>query len=346
MNTNIYTNVIGRSKATFQIFIGQRGVGKTYSALEYYGVDRPLKNNYDPNKKFMFMRRTEAEIKKVIGDPKTGRSPFKNINKNRNTTVTCEYNKSDGFGYIWNNKDGEHMIGYIAALSTFAGIRGADFSDVDTIVIDEVIPEEHITQRVSLGNAYLHMLETVNRNREFEGEKAVTVMMFANSIKIANDIFAAMNIVGDIAKMVCNNKDVFYDKQKDIYIEIIVNKAFTEAKKKTKLYKMAHDTEFEKQALLNQFTDDDLRPIKKVKLNEYRLLFSFGDFVFYEHKSTGFLYITKGAVKGGEHFNLLDREMIYWRFAPSYRLAKYGKMVYYDDYATKVAIDALLSKRV
>ena len=43
----------------FQIFIGGRGVGKTYSALS--GVTVPERND-----KFIFMRRTQAELDLLI----------------------------------------------------------------------------------------------------------------------------------------------------------------------------------------------------------------------------------------------------------------------------------------
>ena len=59
----------------FQIFIGGRGVGKTYSALS--GATDPERQD-----KFIFMRRTQAELDLLLDtDRGEGLNPFKPINK-------------------------------------------------------------------------------------------------------------------------------------------------------------------------------------------------------------------------------------------------------------------------
>ena len=77
LNSDDFINIYDYSdrEYPFQIFIGGRGVGKTYSALS--GATVPERQD-----KFIFMRRTQAELDLLLDtDRGEGLNPFKPINK-------------------------------------------------------------------------------------------------------------------------------------------------------------------------------------------------------------------------------------------------------------------------
>lgn len=324
----------------FQIYIGGRGIGKTYSAT----LDLAKRES---DWKFIFMRRTDAEIEKLITKHT---HPFKIINRNEHLTIDAEYNAKERTGVFYDKpkqdegEDDRKVLGYAAALSTFAKMRGIDYSDVDTIVFDEFIPEKHVHKIKGEGEAFLHMYETVNRNREFEGQPPVRVIMMANAINLNNDILLSMGIVSVIANMKVKGRARYTDRKRGIYIELMENADFKELKSETALYRLTGGTEFSEQALNNEFTDDNFKAITKVPLVEYKPLFAFGVYTVFSHKSTGKLYICQKKVACNIRYEESDRDIMYWRFAPRYRQLVLARMVEYDDYATKLVFDALTTR--
>lgn len=340
-----YSSVVGRSSLPFQFFIGMRGVGKTYSALKHCATR-------ENEEKFILLRRTERDMERLFGS-KASLSPFKKINNNEGLDIDVEYTKSEGFGLIYNiSKDtadatGEerYPIGYTTGLSVFSGLRGADFSDADLVVFDEFIPEEHVTQRTSLGSAFLHFYETINRNRELDGKDPLRVIFLANSIKLNNDILAACGIISVIADMQVKGLHKYSDEKRGIYIELVENEAFKEAKENTALYRMTGDNDFKGQAIGNQFMQDDFRSIKQIRLQEYSPIMCFGVYTIYQHRSRGYLYICKKTVQGVEHLKELDMDILYWRLCGIYRLAQLQRKVQYDEYTTKLVFDSIFYRR-
>lgn len=336
----IYSDVIGRSDMTFQLFAGGRGVGKTYSALKYLA-------KRSTESKFMYMRRTDSEIERSITKYT---NPFKVVNYNENLDIDAQYFSKERYGIFYehtveNGEETPKVIGYAVSLSTFAKMRGLDFSDVDVIVFDEIIPEKHVHKINGEGEAFMHMYETVNRNREFDGREPVRVYMLCNAISLNNDILLELGIVSEIAKMLAEGRNRRTIKEKGIYIELINNDAFRKMKEKTALYKMAGKGDFSRQALDNEFTDVSFRDVKKVNLNEYKPMFSFGEYTVFIHKNNGSMYICRKKMAGVIRYEESDRDIIYWRFAPRYRQLVLSRLVTYDDYVTKMVFDALTSRK-
>lgn len=332
----LYSTIIDRSDMPFQIFIGGRGLGKTYSALS------DLCENATEEKPYILLRNTSSEVEALSGDMG---NPFKPYNRNNNTQFDIQ--TSNKFGFIVDNTDEENpkKVGYILPLSTFSKIRGVDFSDVEVCIFDEMIPERHVHKISHIGEAFLHFYETVNRNREFEGRPPLRVYMLANAINLSNDILLSLGVVSIIADMKIKGRKRFTDKKRGIYIELMENAEFAERKSDTALYRMSGGTDFSEQALNNNFTTDDFTQIKqKVNINEYVPQFMYDCYTVYMHKSDRSLYICKKRASGVTALRQIDSDILYWRFAPQYRLAKLSRMVYYDDYTTKVVFDALTSR--
>lgn len=337
---DLYSSIIGRSEMPFQLFIGARGVGKTYSALSY------LAKRDNSVNKFLFMRRTDSEIERLITKYT---NPFKTINRDQGLTIDAEYMSKERYGLFYDNfidsEEPPNVIGYAAALSTFAKMRGIDYNDVDVIVFDEIVPEKHVHKITGEGEAFLHMYETINRNREFDGREPLKIYMLCNSINLNNDILLSLGIVSVIADMKVKGRSRYTDKKRGIYIELMENAEFRKRKGETALYRLTGGTEFSEQALNNRFTQDDFTPISKVKLIEYNPLFTFGAYTVYSHKNTSALYICKKKAVGVLNYEECDRDIMYWRFAPRYRQMVLARMVKYDDYATKLVFDSLTKRQ-
>lgn len=339
----IYSTVIGRSDMTFQVFVGTRGIGKTYSSLKEMYTNEHLHRR--PESKFIYLRRTEADVKRLLSTKHDDKNPFKKLNKDNGWNIHVEYSSSESTGYIYRDKDDRtSLFGYMLPLSVFGSLRGVDFSDVDCTIFDEIIPEKSLMTN-NLGDAFLHFYESVNRNRELEGESPMRVYMLGNAIALDNDILLAMNLISKMAAMIAKKQSRMTDKERGIYVELMENLDFERAKGETALYKMAKGTSFSRQALNNEFTVDDFRPIKDVPLNEYKPLFAFGDFTVFQHKSKGELYIARKKSVNVVRFEELDADVMYWRFAPRYRQAVLARAVKYDDYGTKLVFDSLTSRK-
>ena len=160
------------------IVIGARGVGKTYGALSDVALDNP--------RRFIYFRRTRTIID-LIMEPAL--QPFKRINADRLTDIRPDYSKGLGRFML-----GEKLIGYAAALSTFANIRGFDGSDIDIMIYDEFIPEPGEIVRFNSYLALLNAYETINRNREFDGRPPLKLLLLSNSDNIYNDIVSGFGI--------------------------------------------------------------------------------------------------------------------------------------------------------
>ena len=345
----IYSTVVGRSEMPFQLFVGTRGIGKTYSSLKEAYTNEILQR--PPDNKFIYMRRTEKDVQRMLSKKNEGKNPFKKLNKDFGWDIDVDYVSTESTGYIYREKGNQDsLFGYIVPLSVFGSIRGVDFSDVDWTIFDEFIPERALTS-TNLGHAFLHFYESVNRNREFDefgepsGIPPMLVTMLGNAIALDNDILLAMGIISEMANMISKQQVKRTLRTRGVYIEIMENLDFKKAKGETALYKLTQGTNFYKQALNNEFTADDFRPIDKVPLNEYKPLFRFGDFTVFEHKSKGELYIAKKKVTGVVTFEELDVDVMYWRFAPRYRQACLARLVKYDDYGTKLLFDSLTTRK-
>lgn len=338
MRDNIYSSVIDRTDLPFRVFIGGRGIGKTYSALKYYSMR-------DTDKKFILLRRTDTEVQTIV----TNRAnPFKSISIKENVDIDI-LSEDNGYNIHRKNDDGtSNVIGYVCAVSTITKMRGMDYSDVDTIIFDEFIPENHVRVMRSEGEAFFNAYETINRNREFYGDSPVTVYFLANAISLNSPILLSLGLVSIIANMKVKGKSKYSDRKRGIYVELMENVEFKKLKAETALYKLTAGTDFSENALNNNFNYDDQSMIGKVNINEYKPEFSYGSYVVYVHKQNGDLYIKhdkNDSVKNGNIFmEGRDSDIVYWRFAPRYRLAKLQRRIKFDDYATKLVFDALIKK--
>lgn len=329
----------------FQIFIGGRGTGKTYSALK--GVTEPI---YDS--KFIFMRRTQNELDLLLDtDRGEGLNPFKPINR--------DYERNIGFKKIFKNVAGIYNrtvendklmhigapIGYGIALTTIASMRGLDFSDCSDWIYDEFIPEKHVRKIHGECEALFNAYETINRNREFIGEPPIRLWLLANSNDIYNPIFIGLGIVSEAEKMKRRNIPHKYFKDRGLAIHILPPKeSFIEKKSNTALYKLTKGSNFYDMALNNDFAYNDFSLISYRKLSGYVPVCSLDNAYIYRKKGDSEYYVCYANAKCPSYNSNESQDVIRFQQQFGCMLQPYfvsGKL-FFESYELKEKILSLI----
>lgn len=284
----------------FQIFIGGRGTGKTFSALRG-AITGECEN------KFIYGRRTAQELDIMLdGERGEGANPFKKLNevngvnyglrrivKNLAGVYKREITDDGKFDYL-----PENLIGYGIALSTIASLRSIDFSDCSDWIYDEFIPEKHVRKMTDEFGAFANAVETINRNREIEGQKALKVWLLANSNDIYNPLFVGLGIVSIVETMIRRRQGDRYIKERGLAIHLINNNEdFVEAKSKTALYRLTSGTQFNDMALKNDFAYNDFSLIGYKNLKGYSPVCSFDKAYIYRKKGSGEYHVSYAPAK-------------------------------------------------
>lgn len=288
------------SEYPFQIFIGGRGTGKSFGAL-----DGAI--NGEIEDRFIFMRRTAQELDLLMDTDKgEGANPFKSVNRETGRNVGIKRivkNLGGIFDRETNEETGKVIhsgapIGYAVALSTIASIRGIDLSDCSDWIYDEFIPEKHVKKMKEEGTALLNAYESVNRNREIEGKPPINMWLLANSNDIYNPIFIELGIVSVVEKMVRTGKSDKYIKSRGLAIHLVNNNTeFVEQKKETALYKLTKGSQFYDMALNNDFAYNDFSLIGHRQLKGYTPICSVDDATIYRKKGDRELYVSYATAK-------------------------------------------------
>lgn len=260
----------------FIMVISGRGGGKTYGSLRYC---------MEQGIKFMYLRRTKT-ILELITDPRY--QPFKRINADTGRNIIADYGR--GIGSFKDEDTGE-LIGYAAALSTIANIRGFDGSDIDLIIWDEFIPEP--TERVTFNmlTAFYNAVETIGRNREFEGRPPVKSLLLSNSDLIYSDVIAGLGVGETLYQMQTTGTEIV-EASPELLLIMPKLEAFKDEKADTALYRLTRGSEYAAIALDNRFAIEDRALIRKMDLRQLRPVCSLGSLVFYKEKTGSRWYVT------------------------------------------------------
>lgn len=344
IDTDLYYDSRDRSRCPFQVLLGGRGIGKTYSSLRNVLFDADMNRIKITNSnKFMYMRRLGKEIELSAT---TAANPFKSINRDYGTSIMPDMVKKHVVFYDEDSSDenGAPLIaGYGAALSTFSGLRGVDFTDVSTIIFDEFIPETQVRRMKNEGKIFLNMYETINRNRELQGRPPCKIILLANSITMNSEILLEMGAVPIIAGMIVKQQFKATVKERGLYIELIDSSKFAKFKENTALYKLTKNSNFNREALLNQFTGENFDFVKRVNINEYLPKLVFADYTFYKHKSRDEYYMRKAREKAPIIYENADLDRLNKQFKYTYTELVLTRKIKFDDYSTKLVFDTLLN---
>lgn len=304
MDERHYVNVMEYEDERFpyQVFIGGRGTGKSYSAL------RGLVDCYkEKGETSIWMRRTQDESDLMCDSRTMGEAanPFSNLN--------ADYAWSYGFipivkklsGIYWRTfgEDKKPVIdgppiGYGVALSTISSIRGISLEDNERLFYDEFIPEMHVRKMKEEGMAFLQAMETIQRNREAKGRKPMFVYLLANAYNIYNPIFVELGIVNICERMIAKGQGHRYIEERGLAIHILPpSEEFVDIKSQSALYRLTKGTRFYDINLGNQFIYNDFSQIKYINIKGYQPICSFGVAYVWKKKGAAEYYITYASAK-------------------------------------------------
>lgn len=289
MDNKLYLNIWNYDDPAypFQIFMGSRGAGKTYSGLSgCYARWREY------NEDFIYMRRTAEQLKTIMdtSNGQEGLNPFKTLNDDKGWNVGLKSINGKAAGIFNREWNGERFlysdpIGYGLALSTVASIRGIDASNCRTWIYDEFIPEKHEKILRGEADAVFNAYESFNRNREFKGLPPMRLWMLSNSNDIYNPIIKGLGLVHDCEKMVRQGIEHKYYPERALAVHIFIPlQEFRDAKSKTALYRLTAGTEFADMALDNKFAYNDFSLIGYKKISGYSPICGLDKGYFYRKK--------------------------------------------------------------
>lgn len=320
----------------FNYVVGGRGTGKTYGAL----LDM-----LERREKFMFMRRSQTQLKEVceektfkMEDDKSVRvslSPFKSIERNTGRKVTIEKISKDLYAFFSEN---EH-IGYGCCLNTLSNIRGFDASDINYLIFDEFIPLPGEMSKKDEGRMLMDAYETINRNRELEGREPLYLYCLANANDIDCSIMLDLELTEAVEKMINKGKTFRVDGKRGYTFSLLKNNEFAEAKANTALYRFTRGLKYNAMAFENKFAYDDFSNISSRNIKEYIPVYNVGDYYFYQHKSRSEYYITMCRMKPIESYP--DSEYGHEQFRQ-----KHGRELYGAYMNNQIIFETYRSKRL
>lgn len=288
----------------FNFVVGGRGTGKTYTAL---------KECVERNEVFFFLRRTQAQTD-LVSKPEF--SPFKKLNSDLGWNIKTAPISKNNAAFFKADADGQMTgspIGYTGALSTMANIRGFDSSEVVRILYDEFIPELHEKPIKNEGAAFLNAYETINRNRELQGQKPVQVVCMANANTMSNALFLELGLVRVADKMLRDGREIFIDKKRGIGIFSLNKSPISDRKSHTVLYNLTSGSDFEKMAIKNDFSERSYRNVRNYPLAEFSPVVFVGEIAIYRHKSKNFLYVSAHRTGTAPEYGSSEKELIRFR---------------------------------
>ena len=262
------------------IMVGSRGTGKSYGVLD----DRLMNHNGE----LFFYIRTQANELELMKNPKY--NPFKPINQDRNTNF--ELTKG-GDKFTYDVMNGDRCVCTCGALSTMYKARGMDASEYKALFYDEFIPEPHVRKMKHQGRAIKALYETLNRNRELDGEPPLKLIMCANSDDINNDILIEYNVLDDLLDMRSKGQEVRDFPDRGLRLVYTLFSPIAERKKQTALYKGSEDSEYTRMALGNEFTGYYTGNIKSQDLKNFEPLVMVSGLCIYKSKTDHNLYVTR-----------------------------------------------------
>lgn len=322
-------------EATFIFIYGGRGTGKTYGTLQ---------EMIDGGHKFIYLRRLAAQADIVKKDDM---QPFRTLNRDRDWSIRpfpinkyvsafCESDVNDE-GKIYATSE---PVGLLTALSTFSNLRGIDCQDVEMIILDEFIPELNERPIKGEADAVFNTYETVNRNRELNGEKPVKFIFLANSNRIDNPLFVELNLVRIADKIRKNGNEYYYDKKRHMLLIDLYKSKISEEKSDTALYHLTKGTDFYNMAIRNAFLNDERGRIESKPLIEYKPVVSIGEICIYKHKSRKEYYVSAHMEGSPKHYGTGTKERERFKKDCLYLYRAYMRNeIIFEEYINEIIFD-------
>ena len=334
---NGYVNIpdILKHEAVFIFIYGGRGTGKTYGAL---------KSMVEGKHKFIYLRRLQAQADIVKKDDM---QPFKTLNTDMHWDIRpFPINKYvSAFYDTAYNDDGKPIpagdsYGLLTSLSTFSNLRGVDGSDVEVMILDEMIPELSERPIKDEASALFNAYETINRNRELKGLPPVKLLGLANSNRIDNPIFMELNLVRKAEKIRKDGVDYYYDKKRRMLLIDLYKSKLSEDKSHTALYDLTRGTEFYNMAIKNAFINEERGRIETKPIKEYKPVVAIGEITVYKHKSKREYYVTGFRSGSPKTYGVGEKDRARFKKDYWYLWQAYMKnIVVFEEYIIEILFD-------
>lgn len=204
------------------IIIGGRGIGKTYG-FKKDCISRFKKKG----KQFLYLRRYKTDLKKI--------NTF--LNDQFENFKDDEFKITGGSNFTTFYINGCEM-GYATSLTAFASLKSTSYVDVDTIILDEFIPEKagynaYIPNEVEI---FLNIIDSIFRQREGY------VYLLANNVSIVNPYFSYFGITPNPNKEFNTFKG--NESVEQILVQICHNEYRKGNKEKSKFHKLISGTPY------------------------------------------------------------------------------------------------------
>lgn len=339
----IILKFLAEKNCHFYYFCGGRGTGKTYGALDMcrkIGAGELHLDVDGVKEKFLYLRMTDTQAKICS---RREASPFKAYNRGEGYTITVDYESSFKIGNVYMDEAQTDHIGYIAGLSTFANLRGVDFSDVTFVLFDECLPEKGQRYNVKQpADLLMNALETINRNRALEGRNEVVLCMLSNPIDLGDDLLSGLGFVEILNNMTFRGQQRYTDENRSLHIERYVDHKVSTAKLESSvLYKFANDLQASR-ALSGDFIDNDLSMVIKPNLKEYNCYIKLAGVLIYRHKVETKFHVTFGDAPAQYEFTMTERDKVKEFFGHTYKRLVVNNLITYSTYAAKVAFEQMI----
>lgn len=321
--------------AIFIFIYGGRGTGKTYGSLQ---------EMIDDNLKFMYLRRLQAQADLVKKDEM---QPFKTLNRDRGWSIQpFAINKYVSAFYESDVNDDGKVIpvgdqkGLLTSLSTFSNLRGVDGNEIKVMILDEFIPELNERPIKDEAGAVFNAYETINRNRELNGEDPVKFLFLANSNRIDNPLFMELNLITLAEKIRKRGDEYYYDEKRRMLLIDLYKSKISEEKTNTALYQLTRGTEFFNMAIKNTFINEERGRIATKPIKEYRPIVSIGEICIYKHKSRQEYYVTGFKSGSPRTYGTGEKDRARFRKDCFYLWTAYMKnKIIFEEYIYEVIFD-------
>lgn len=220
--------------ALLNFVIGQRGVGKTYSAK-----CKVINNFIKRGEQFVYLRRYDTELQRSsiekfyddIADNFEGHE----LTVNRQGAFVCD----------------DKIMGWPIPLSKAAHFKSVPFPRVTMIIFDEFIIDTGIISYLPHEvETFNEMYSTIARLRD------VKVLFLSNAITYTNPYFLYFNLEVP--------KNAKFFKRNDIIVHYVDNPDFVDAASKTRFGRIISETQYAKYAINNEFLRDSDAMIEKM----------------------------------------------------------------------------------
>ena len=226
--------------ALVSVIISNRGVGKTYSAKK-----RVLRRFERNEEKFLFLKRTEEELKATVDsfwdDMADKNRPFK-YSKNKfyvgYRTVETDDDGNEKEEIAW------HLFGYAAALSTVTKLKGISPQNVTTVLWDECVPFDG-RYLPDEGDRLINIIETVDRTKE-------RVQVIALGNKNEEGYYPFIHELGAPISSNFEDDKIYSFKGGTLVIYCFTNLAYAKYKAKSRIGKLARGTSYYESMIKNE----------------------------------------------------------------------------------------------